>query len=351
MAASQSVRVFCFWAIALLLGFSSGRADDHVVEPAAAGRVLELTDDNFETEIAKHDHILVDFYAPWCGFCNRLSPQLDIAAPVLVQGSRPIFLAKIDVEKHSKVGSKYKISAFPTLKYFIKGLPTDYTGPRKADGIITHLRRLSAPSIEQLNSEAELHGFVKSIGTEIPLFIGFGLKATDLEEFANKYRSKAWFAVMETFSEEIMEDFNFDKGPALVVTRGEHGEKTTFYGPFEAEDVTEFVLLNLLPLVSHMTPETLRSVREDGRPVVVAVLESESAPEDKEFIKKLKMAAPAYRKFVFAYVVAPQWPEFLRPFWIRKETKLPTVFVWTDDTFVVSVCSTLAVDLVGYRVG
>lgn len=102
-----------------------------------------------------------------------------------------------------------------------------------------------------------------------------------------------------------------------------------------AEDVTEFVLLNLLPLVSHMTPETLRSVREDGRPVVVAVLESESAPEDKEFIKKLKMAAPAYRKFVFAYVVAPQWPEFLRPFWIRKETKLPTVFVWTDDTFVV----------------
>lgn len=133
-------------------------------------------------------------------------------------------------------------SAFPTLKYFIKGLPTDYTGPLKADGIITHLRRLSAPSIEQLNSEAELHGFVKSIGTEIPLFIGFGLKATDLEEFANKYRSKAWFAVMETFSEEIMEDFNFDKGPALVVTRGEHGEKTTFYGPFEGQ---RFLLYDL----------------------------------------------------------------------------------------------------------
>ena len=100
------------------------------------------------------------------------------------------------------------------------------------------------------------------------------------------------------------------------------------------EDVAEFVSQNLLPLVTPMTWETLRLVKEDGRPVVVAVLESDSTPEAKDFIKKLKMAAPAFRKFVFTYVVGPEWPEFLRPFYIRKDTKLPTVFVWDDDTFV-----------------
>ena len=28
-------------------------------------KVLQLTDDNFATEVAKHDILLVKFYAPW----------------------------------------------------------------------------------------------------------------------------------------------------------------------------------------------------------------------------------------------------------------------------------------------
>ena len=101
-----------------------------------------------------------------------------------------------------------------------------------------------------------------------------------------------------------------------------------------ASDVTEFVEQNLLPLVTHMSLDTLRPVKEDGRPIVVAVLESDTTPEGKHFLKKLRMAAPANRKFVFTYVVGPEWPEFVRPFYIRKATKLPSVFVWDEDTFV-----------------
>jgi hypothetical protein len=127
-------------------------------------------------------------------------------------------------------------SAFPTLKFFINGFPTDYTGPRKADGLISYLRRLSSPYIETFGFEADLRKFVRTIGPEIPLFVGFGLKASDLEDLAKKYRTKAWFAVLGMFSDKIMMDFDFDKGPALVVMRGEYGERSTFYGPFEGRD-------------------------------------------------------------------------------------------------------------------
>lgn len=78
-----------------------------------------------------------------------------------------------------------------------------------------------------------MYGFVKLIGIEIFFFIGFGFKVIDLEEFVNKYWFKVWFVVMEMFFEEIMEDFNFDKGFVFVVMCGEYGEKIMFYGFFE----------------------------------------------------------------------------------------------------------------------
>jgi len=87
------------------------------------GTVTELTDDTFEDFIATNDVIMMEFYAPWCGHCKRVSPTFDDAARQMAGEMPMVKLAKIDVsgENNVKVKDKYEIAGFPIFNVFRGG--------------------------------------------------------------------------------------------------------------------------------------------------------------------------------------------------------------------------------------
>lgn len=70
--------------------------------------VIELTDSNFqELVLDSNDMWLVEFFAPWCGHCQRLAPHWQEAATEL---KGKVKLGALDSTVHTVTSSKYGVS-------------------------------------------------------------------------------------------------------------------------------------------------------------------------------------------------------------------------------------------------
>ncbi|XP_038725268.1 protein disulfide-isomerase 5-2-like [Tripterygium wilfordii] len=326
------------------------------------GKVLELDDSNFDSVISSFDFVFVDFYAPWCGHCKRLSPELDAAAPILAGLKQPVVIAKVNADKFTRLASTYDIDGFPTLKIFMHGIPVDYYGPRKADLLVRYLKKFIAADVAILGSDSAIIDFVEEAGTYFPIYIGFGLNETLISKLAIKYKKRAWFSVANDFSEDVMVRYDFDKVPALVSLRPSYNERSVFYGPFEEEFLEEFIKQNLLPLAVPINHETLKMLKDDERKIVLTIIEDEVEEKSHKLIKLLKAAASANRGLVFGYVGVKQWEDFTYTFGVSKKTKLPKMIVWDGNEEYILVIGSESIDeedqgsqisrfLEGYREG
>ncbi|GER37815.1 protein disulfide isomerase [Striga asiatica] len=326
------------------------------------GEVLELDESNFDAAISNFDYIFVDFYAPWCGHCKRLAPELDKAAPVLAGLKEPMVVAKVDADKHKKLASKHNVDAYPTLKIFIRGVPTEYYGPRKADLLVRFLSKFVAPDVSVLSSDSAVWDFIEAAGTDFPIFLGFGLNESVISNLAVKYKKKAWFSVANGFSEDIMSSYDFDKVPALVAIQPAYKEQSIFYGPFEENFLEDYIKQSLLPLVLPINRDSSKLLKDDERKVALTILEDVMDERSERLIEVLKSAASANRDLIFGYVGFKQWEDFVESFEVNKKTQLPKMVVWDGEKDYYNVIGSDSIDetdmgnqiskfLEGYREG
>jgi thioredoxin 1 len=84
--------------------------------------IQHATETNFRNLVLESNQpVLVDFYADWCGPCQRLTPVLE----QLAAENPNVRIVKVNVDQNPGLANKYRVDAIPSLKVFKNGRVVD----------------------------------------------------------------------------------------------------------------------------------------------------------------------------------------------------------------------------------
>lgn len=149
-----------------IIAWINREAGTRVVLKKAPSSVVVLTDENFEKIVMdEKKHILVEFYAPWCGHCKALAPEYEKVATAF-SGEEDVVIAKYDADSQKTFSSKYGISGFPTLKWFSKDdkeNPKDYASGRDLKSFVEFINENAGTNRNPDGSLAETAGRISAL--------------------------------------------------------------------------------------------------------------------------------------------------------------------------------------------
>lgn len=164
----------------------------------------------------------------------------------------------MDATEESELAEEHGVRGYPTLKFFRKGSPVDYSGGRKAEEIVTWLLKKSGPPAKELKTVEEAKEFIESANVAV---IGFFKDQSS--DGAKAFLSVASgiddipFAI--TSEEAVFTEYEAQCGSIILFKKFDEG-KAAFEGEISEAAVKKFVTTNALPLIVEFNHETAQKI-------------------------------------------------------------------------------------------
>lgn len=218
--------------------------------------VLVLTEENFEEAISSNEHVLVEFYAPWCGHCKALAPEYAKAATALKEESSAIKLGKVDATENKALAGKFGVKGYPTLKFFVNGKEKEYNGGRKSPDIVSWLKKKTGDPCKVVSSKEEVDAEVSS--SHFTVLAAFKDRSS---EGGAAYTAAAsdtdGVVFLVTDNEELIAEFGLEDGGIVAVRDfADEEPRVVMEGELTAESLGNFISANRLPAVVEFSDET-----------------------------------------------------------------------------------------------
>ncbi|KAG0625487.1 hypothetical protein M758_2G059200 [Ceratodon purpureus] len=130
---------------------------EHLGEGAA-----ELDKKTFDVYTQQFNVLVVNFYAPWCPWSNKLKPAWEKAAKIIAERYNPemdgrILLAKVDCTVNMDLCRSHHIQGYPSIRIFRKGNDVrdehgqhdheSYYGDRDTESLVAFMVELVPPAV------------------------------------------------------------------------------------------------------------------------------------------------------------------------------------------------------------
>ena len=79
---------------------------------------VNLNLEQFENLVNGDKPVLVDYWAPWCGYCRRINPAYE---KVSQQYGEDMVIAKVNIDEEPQLAAREMIEVIPTLVLYRGG--------------------------------------------------------------------------------------------------------------------------------------------------------------------------------------------------------------------------------------